>query len=83
MKLRQKSFSLQLKVSTGQIFEFSQQSTGGDVTEHEINVIGLDAFTEYSFKVISTDGYGIRGEKIYKFKTKATAPGIRNLRVPK
>ncbi|MCB9813867.1 fibronectin type III domain-containing protein [Candidatus Nomurabacteria bacterium] len=68
----------------GTNFEFSQQSTGGDVTEHEINVIGLDAFTEYSFKVISTDGYGIRGEsKVYKFKTKATAPGIRNLRVLK
>lgn len=68
----------------GTNFEFSQQSTGGDVKDHEINLIGLEAFTEYSFKVISTDSFGIRGEsKVYKFKTKATAPGIRNLRVVK
>ncbi len=65
-------------------YEFSQQSTGGNVTDHEINLIGLVPFTEYSFKVISTDDVGIRGEsRNFTFKTKATAPDIRNLRVIK
>ena len=29
---------------------------------HEIRIIGLEAFTEYSFKVRSTDTYSIVGE---------------------
>lgn len=65
-------------------YQFSQQSTGGNTTEHEIQLIGLDAFTEYSFKVRSTDTFGITGEsRNYTFKTKASAPRIRNLRVVK
>lgn len=68
----------------GTNYEFSQQSTGGDTTDHEIRLIGLNAFTEYSFKVISTDEFNIRGEsRNYTFQTKATAPDIRNLRVVK
>tara|TARA_B100002051_G_scaffold109346_1_gene104204 strand:- start:19566 stop:21143 length:1578 start_codon:yes stop_codon:yes gene_type:complete len=65
-------------------YEFSQQSTNGNVTEHEIQLIGLNAFTEYSFKVLSTDTFGITGEsRNFTFTTKATAPQIRNLRVVK
>jgi chitodextrinase/uncharacterized spore protein YtfJ len=68
----------------GNNYQFSQQSTGPDTTEHEIQLIGLDAFTEYSFKVLSTDGFGITGEsRNFTFQTKATAPSIRNLRVVK
>lgn len=68
----------------GSNFEFSQQSTGGNTTEHEIRLIGLNAFTEYSFQVRSTDTFGITGEsRNYTFITKASAPDIRNLRVVK
>jgi len=68
----------------GSNYAYSQQSTGGNTTDHEIQVIGLDAFTGYSFKVLSTDTFGITGEsRNYTFKTKATAPNIRNLRVVK
>lgn len=68
----------------GVTFEFAQQSTGGDVTEHEVRLIGLTPFTDYSFKVRSTDEFAITGEsRIFEFQTKATAPEIRNLRVVK
>jgi hypothetical protein len=68
----------------GTNYEFSQQSTGGDTTDHEIRLIGLNAFTEYSFKVLSSDSLGIDGEsRNFTFQTKATAPDIRNLRVVK
>lgn len=68
----------------GTNFEFSQQSTSGNTTDHEIQLIGLNAFTEYSFKVISKDTLGISGQsRNFTFKTKATAPDIRNLRVVK
>lgn len=65
-------------------YAYSQQSTQGNTTEHQIQLIGLSAFTEYSFKVLSTDTFGITGEsRNYTFQTKATAPDIRNLRVVK
>lgn len=65
-------------------YAFSQRSTGGNTTEHEVQLIGLDPFTDYSFKVLSTDTYGITGEsRNFTFQTKATAPDIRNLRVVK
>lgn len=68
----------------GNNYAFSQRSTGSNTTEHEIQIIGLDAFTDYSFKVLSTDDLGITGEsRNFTFKTKATAPNIRNLRVLK
>lgn len=68
----------------GSNYAFSQKSTGGNTTDHEIQLIGLNAFTEYSFKVLSTDDVGITGEsRNFTFKTKATAPDIRNLRVVK
>jgi len=68
----------------GTTYEFSQQSTGEDTTDHEIRLIGLNAFTEYSFKVLSSDNLGINGEsRNFTFQTKATAPDIRNLRVVK
>lgn len=68
----------------GTNYAYSQKSTTGNTTEHEIQLIGLSAFTEYSFKVISTDTYNIKGEsKNYTFTTKAVAPDIKNLRVVK
>ncbi len=68
----------------GTNFAYSQESTQGNTTDHEVRLIGLDAFTEYSFKVVSTDTYSISGEsRTYSFVTKATVPEIRNLRVVK
>jgi hypothetical protein len=68
----------------GTSYAYSQASTNGLTTDHEIRLIGLDPFTEYSFKVISTDTYNITGEsRNYTFKTKASLPDIRNLRVLK
>jgi hypothetical protein len=65
-------------------YSFSQASTEGDVTEHEVRLIGLVPFTEYHFKVISEDSLGIKGEsRDYTFKTKASLPDIRNLRIVK
>jgi hypothetical protein len=42
-------------------YSFSQASTGGSVTEHEVRVIGLEPYTEYHFQVRSEDAYGIQG----------------------
>ncbi|NCT01861.1 hypothetical protein GW766_01235 [Candidatus Parcubacteria bacterium] len=68
----------------GTTYAYAQESTQGDTTEHEIRLIGLTAFTKYSFKVMSEDTYGINGEsRNYTFETKATMPEIRNLRVVK
>lgn len=68
----------------GSNYQYSQASTDGLTTNHEIRIIGLEAFTEYSFKVRSTDTYGILGESNnFTFMTKASLPEIRNLRVLK
>lgn len=65
-------------------YVFSQSSTGGATTEHEVRLIGLSPFTEYHFKVQSTDEYNITGEsRDYTFRTKASLPEIRNLRIVK
>lgn len=68
----------------GSNFQFSQSSTGGSTQEHEIQLIGLEPFTEYTYRVESTDGLGITGtSQNYTFRTKATRPDIRNLRIVK
>lgn len=68
----------------GTNFAFSQTSTGADTQNHEVRLIGLEPFTEYSFKVISKDSYEITGEsRVFTFRTKASLPDIRNLRVLK
>ena len=68
----------------GTNYAYSQASTGGATTDHEIRIIGLEPYTDYSFKVLSTDGSGITGEsRNYTFLTKASLPEIRNLRVLK
>lgn len=68
----------------GNSYAYSQASTDAATTDHQIQLIGLDSFTEYSFKVISTDSYGITGQsRNFTFKTKASLPDIRNLRVLK
>lgn len=65
-------------------YVYSQQSTGGPTTDHEINLIGLEPFTEYHFQVRSKDSYNIEGKsRDYTFKTKASLPSIRNLRILK
>ncbi len=65
-------------------YTYSQSSTDGNVTEHEVRLIGLTSYTEYHFKVRSTDTYSITGEsRDYTFKTKASLPEIRNLRIVK
>lgn len=68
----------------GTNYAYSQSSTEGDTTDHQIELIGLDPFTEYSFQVLSTDAYNITGKsRNYTFQTKASRPDIRNLRVLK
>ncbi len=65
-------------------YSFSQASTGGNTTEHEVRIIGLDPYTEYHFQVRSKDTYGIEGtSRDYTFKTKASRPDIKNLRILK
>jgi len=65
-------------------YEYSQASTDGNTTEHEVRLIGLEAYTEYHFKVRSEDAFNITGEsRDYTFKTKASLPEIRNLRIIK
>lgn len=68
----------------GSNFQFSQAATGNPTSEHSIQIIGLQPYTEYSFKVRSTDSYGITGEsRVFTFTTKALLPEIRNLRIVK
>lgn len=65
-------------------YQFSQSSTDGASTEHSVQIIGLDPFTEYHFQVQSTDAAGITGEsQDYTFTTKASLPNIQNLRILK
>lgn len=65
-------------------YVFSQSSTEGNTTRHRVQLIGLEPFTEYHFKVQSTDTLGVTGESFdYTFRTKASLPNIRNLRVVK
>lgn len=68
----------------GSNFQFSQSSTAGPTTEHDINLIGLEPFTEYFFQVRSVDSFGIAGvSDTFTFRTRATRPDIRNLRIVK
>ena len=65
-------------------YEFSQTDTGPNTTEHEVQIIGLEPYTEYHFKVRSTDSLQVTGESNdYTFTTKASLPNIRNLRIVK
>lgn len=65
-------------------YRYSQVATGAPTKDHEVELIGLEPFTEYHFKVKSKDSFGIIGQsRDYTFKTKATLPQIRNLRVLK
>lgn len=69
---------------TPDAYVYSQSSTGGNTTQHQVQLIGLEPFTEYHFKVRSTDSLNVTGESLdYTFKTKASLPNIRNLRVVK
>ena len=69
---------------TGGTYAYSQASTDGVTTDHEVRLIGLESFTEYHFKVVSTDAVNITGEsRDFTFKTKASLPEIRNLRIVK
>lgn len=68
----------------GTNYAYSQSGTGVATTDHEIKIIGLEPYTDYSFKVVSKDTFGIIGEsRNFTFQTKASLPEIRNLRVLK
>lgn len=68
----------------GDRFSFSQSSTDDASKDHEIRIIGLEPYTNYSFQVKSSDTYGISGvSRTYNFQTKASLPDIRNLRIVK
>ena len=65
-------------------YQFSQSSTGERTTEHAVEIIGLEPFTEYHFKVQSTDATGVLGEsQDFTYTTKASLPNIQNLRILK
>lgn len=65
-------------------YEYSQASTDGDTKDHEVKIIGLEPYTEYHFKVKSKDAFNISGEsRDYTFRTKASRPDIKNLRIVK
>ncbi len=65
-------------------YQFAQSNPGDAVQEHEVRLIGLEPYTEYHFQVRSKDTYGIEGSsRDYTFKTKASLPEIRNLRIVK
>ncbi len=65
-------------------YDFSQASTDGNTKDHEVKIIGLEPYTEYHFKVRSKDSFNITGEsRDYTFKTKASLPDIKNLRIVK
>ena len=69
---------------TGENYAHAQSNPGEKVSDHEVKLIGLEAFTEYSFKVVSEDEFGMKGEsKNFTFKTKASLPEIINLRIVK
>ncbi len=69
--------------SEGQ-YQYSQSSLAGNTTDHEVQLIGLEPYTEYHFKVRSKDTFGITGEsRDFTFRTKASLPDIRNLRIVK
>jgi hypothetical protein len=65
-------------------YQYSQASTDGNVTDHEVRLIGLESYTEYHFKVRSKDSFGITGEsRDFTFRTKASLPNIKNLHIVK
>ncbi len=69
--------------SDGQ-YLYSQASLAGNTTDHEVQLIGLEPYTEYHFQVRSKDTFGITGaSRDFTFKTKASLPNIRNLRIVK
>ncbi|MDX1535436.1 MAG: fibronectin type III domain-containing protein [Candidatus Spechtbacterales bacterium] len=63
---------------------YSQNGLGGGTTAHEVEIIGLEPFTLYHFKVASEDEFGIGGESAdYTFRTKALVPVIQEFFVVK
>jgi hypothetical protein len=65
-------------------YAFSQIGTDGNTTDHELKIIGLDPYTEYHFQVRSKDSFNIEGKsRDYTFRTKASLPDIKNLRIVK
>ncbi len=77
-------FSPEGQYIEGGPYTYSQQSTAGPTTDHEVMLIGLEPFTEYHFQVRSKDSFNITGEsRDFTFKTKASLPQIRNLRIVK
>ncbi len=65
-------------------YSYAQSSTDAPTIDHQVQLIGLEPYTEYHFKVKSTDNVGVEGEsRDFTFRTKASLPVIQNLRVVK
>jgi hypothetical protein len=65
-------------------YMYTQSSSDESVTEHRVELIGLDPFTKYHFQVASTDSLGITGRSgDFTFTTKAVLPEVVNFRAIK
>ncbi|MFP4022561.1 MAG: fibronectin type III domain-containing protein [Candidatus Paceibacterota bacterium] len=61
-------------------FSRTQNGEDGEVTEHEIEISGLDPATKYHFRAVSTDAAGIEAKSaVGEFETDAISPAIRDL----
>lgn len=71
-------------VISGDPYFFQHCSFDQNVTEHQVELIGLDPFTTYHFQVESTDELDFTGvSRDYTFTTKAEIPTIQNLHILK
>ncbi len=71
-------FSPESQYSGGD-YSFSQSSTDGDTEAHKVEIIGLEPFTVYHYRVISKDQLGLIGKSEDRtFITKALVPDIIN-----
>ncbi len=63
---------------------FSQSSNDTNVTNHRVEIIGLEPFTEYHLQVSSKDSFGITGRSVdITFTTKSVLPQITNINLDK
>jgi len=63
-------------------YTITQGNPNESVTDHSVDVIGLQASTLYHFQVSSTDSYGLTGTSDDEtFTTKSIIPKIQNLKL--
>jgi len=69
---------------TGGDYTYSQSDTGDNTSAHSVELIGLEPFTTYHYRVISKDQFDIAGKSEDRiFTTKALVPDIINPRIVK